>query len=326
MTRSTLPFTPAPFPDEMLSSWIERIGIFYDVGYAGALAVLAPDITSCAWGQTDDFDADAELHRAASEWSGRSVNRIPALLDSQHPDTLDINAREGYCPACWDDDVARGGVPYVRRRWATWTAVSCDIHRTWLAARHPRNRVESRVRGWGMIWQSKLEWARALDQRVGAPIDLFAKAFAPDTFDRPQGCWDQFERTVHYALGRAHDASANPFAAGSLLAAIVERDFEALRRSVKSSLQIRPAPTLIDENTLKGYTRAEPGWIANRISCIVLVAELARIAAGRSALFPRVRPLIEASDGARVLLMRTRDSFHSKSTRRAVADRSGAMS
>ena len=107
MRLATLPFTPAPYPDELLSSWIERIGLFYDVGYAGALAVLAPDITAGVWGRTDDFDADPELHRAASEWSGRPASQIPCTLDRYDPDTLDITARVAYCPACWDDDVAR---------------------------------------------------------------------------------------------------------------------------------------------------------------------------------------------------------------------------
>jgi hypothetical protein len=97
MSLRPLPFTPTPLPDELLSSWIERIGIFYAIGYEGAFALLAPyrpryrDINH-------DPDTDPEVRAALVNWTGRDANALPTLLDPTDRGALDVAARLGYCP------------------------------------------------------------------------------------------------------------------------------------------------------------------------------------------------------------------------------------
>jgi hypothetical protein len=44
-----LPYAPLPNSDELLSSWIERIGLFYGIGYLRARVMLDPTRLANVW-------------------------------------------------------------------------------------------------------------------------------------------------------------------------------------------------------------------------------------------------------------------------------------
>jgi hypothetical protein len=304
MKRCVLPYYPEPYTDELLSSWLERIGLFYGVGYHVAMASLFLNEGPAAWDGTGDVDADPRTRDALCAWTDRQSAEVPRVLDSGDPDRLDIAARVTYCPACWDDDTSRGRSPHVRRQWARWTTVTCAVHEIWLSARRPRLLDESRMNGWAPVWRSRPQWAEATGQRYDSLYDATATAFVSETFDRPVGRWPDFEAEVSRALGRNRDPSANPFGPASTLVDVVTHEFAGLRRDVRLSLQIRPPSIRLDDLDLSGYKRPEPVWIANRIACIAIVVELARMSANREPLFPRVRPLVESAECARALRAR----------------------
>jgi hypothetical protein len=56
-----LPHVRIAHPDELLSSWIERIGLFYGIGYLGARIILEPTRANNEHGQVDDIDSSASI-------------------------------------------------------------------------------------------------------------------------------------------------------------------------------------------------------------------------------------------------------------------------
>jgi hypothetical protein len=179
-----LPFSPAPFADELLSSWIERIGIFYGMQYEIVLALLG---TPMLFPQNSkaDVDADTAMRERVAKWAGRDVKSVPTALDADDPEILDEVARLTYCPRCWDEDVVSGHAPYIRRVWSRWTTVSCGRHETWLTARRPRLYRESPRGGWEEIWQSNPLWANAGGLKHDPLMTVTANAFMPNTFVQP---------------------------------------------------------------------------------------------------------------------------------------------
>jgi hypothetical protein len=155
-----LPHVPIPHPDELLSSWIERIGLFYGIGYLGARIILEPNRANNEHGQVDDIDSSASIRQQAMRWSGLPEKFVPVLLCRRDEEVLELSARLTYCPDCWNQDVKKDTSPYVRRNWATWSAVACWKHNKWLSAREPHGRVGSDLNGWAPVWQTDITWAR----------------------------------------------------------------------------------------------------------------------------------------------------------------------
>ena len=240
------------------------------------------------WDPDGDVDADARTQAALCEWTARPLSEVPKLIDSSDPDTLDPAARVAYCPACWDDDIATRRQPYIRRHWALWTAVHCPRHARWLSGRRPRTQFESRMNGWTDIWCSRPAWARAVDQQYDALLEASASGFRSDSFDTPTGGWSEFGVEVQRVLGRDSNTRMAPFAPGSIMASIASPAFVRLRRDVRAAMQIRPAHIRLDDIDLKGYTRPEPAWIANRVVCMAIATEFVRLLDERRPLFPRL--------------------------------------
>ena len=61
-----LPYAPPPNSDELLSSWIERIGLFYGIGYLRARVMLDPTRFANVWGENEDLDSSEDIRGPAS--------------------------------------------------------------------------------------------------------------------------------------------------------------------------------------------------------------------------------------------------------------------
>jgi hypothetical protein len=294
VNTSPLPFTPAPFADELLSSWIERIGIFYGIQYENTLALLGVPMLLPPNSKVD-VDADPVIRERVAKWAGRDVNSVPMALDADDPEILDETARLTYCPRCWDDDVVVGHAPYIRRIWSRWMTVSCGRHETWLTARRPRLYRESPRNGWEGVWQSNPRWADAGNLKHDPLMTVTANAFAPNTFVQPDLDWKTFEHVI--MLINQEYETCGFMEAGSVLRAVISPEFLSLRSKVFASMQTPPAIRLNDFD-LHGYRRAEPGWIATRIACLVIAVELVRTVSGSEPIFLSARAIIETSECA----------------------------
>ena len=123
-----------------------------------------------------------------------------------------------------------------------------------------------------------------------------AAAFPPGSFQQPRDQWRNFEADVATAIGRPEGAPEDPFAVGSILGAVVSHDFAMLRRDVRAALQRRPAHIRIEDFDFIQYRRPEPVWIANRIACLVIAADVVRLLDDRPPLFPRVRRILAGAE------------------------------
>jgi hypothetical protein len=65
--------------------------------------------------------------------------------------------------------------------------------------------------------------------------------------------------------------------------------------TVLANMQIQPPAMRLNDIDLKGYRRVEPGWIANRIACVVIAVELVRMALRQEPIFLDARTIIERS-------------------------------
>lgn len=189
MSPKKLPIVPRPLPDELLSSWLERIALFYGGDYELAHGALFGRAGRFALDQTPDIDSDRELRRCMSRWTGVRLSRVPALLGVPAGDCLPTRARLSYCAACWDDDVASGNPPYVRRRWAHWSAVHCDRHMRWLDARRESQVHEFHGRGWSPLWKGRPQWASCFELQWESSFDSMLAGFDPSSLKIPNISW-----------------------------------------------------------------------------------------------------------------------------------------
>jgi hypothetical protein len=287
-----LPYVPGPHEDELLTSWLERVALFYGLDFAQVRLLLDPE--SDRWrGDIEDADADAALRARAVEWTGVPDTWVPPILDVTDPDTLHVSARLGYCPPCWDEDVALGRAPYVRRAWTRWQAVHCPVHRTWLTARRPRLDRECELRGWAPVWSSRAHWARAHFLDVDPALEASAVAFDPAALRPPSRSWRHFEaaaaaaETLRLRTVNGEDTT--------VLAAVVRPEAIASRDRVMNALR-RPASRWehIIDWTLLGHVAPRPAWLPERIACVVAAAEIVRSSAGARALFPAIAVEVSA--------------------------------
>jgi hypothetical protein len=288
-----LPYAPPPCTDEVLSSWIERIGIFYGIGLVGARTVLTPTVSPSEWARNEDIDTCGEIRQLASAWTGRNKSSSPAVWSASDLSMLEVSARLTYCPKCWDEDAADGRPPYIRRAWARWSCVSCPSHKNWLAARTPGIGAGCALNGWTVIWQSQPNWAQA----AGVPFDpngrVSARSFAPESLQRPECRWADFERELASLSTMDENACSGAFPVDSAVATVVRPELIALRTQTVRALHVNEPPVLISDLDLRGYSRLEPGWICMRIACLVMALEITRLAAGRPPMLRSVRAIIE---------------------------------
>ena len=295
MNCQRLPYAPPPYTDEVLSSWIERIGIFYGIGLLGARTLLTPTVWPVEWAKNEDLDTCYELRRLAVTWTGRDGSSSPAVWSESDSRMLEVSARLAYCPKCWDDDADNGRAPYIRRAWARWACVSCPSHKNWLAARMPGIGFGSTLNGWAAVWQSSRNWAQA----AGLPYDpnrtAAARTFEPDSLKRPDCSWTDFEHQLAGLASTPGNADPRVFHGDSVLGAVVRPELIGVRAKILRALQIRTPTVLVSDLDLRGYRRKEPGWISERIACLVMALDITRLEAARAPVLRDIRAIIEGS-------------------------------
>jgi hypothetical protein len=157
------PVVPRPIAGELLSGWIERAGLFYGTPYEPWVASLLARAGVIASPTRTDLDVDRGVHDVMRLIARCDEALIPPILPSTSHDVLILDYRIAFCPDCWNDDVAGGGVPFVRRAWADWHTIICPIHQRFLWTRRRfGHRVAQGSPSWAPLWSSRATWAKAL--------------------------------------------------------------------------------------------------------------------------------------------------------------------
>lgn len=293
----TLPYVPPPNSDELLSSWLERIGIFYGVGYLRARVVLNPSRTASAWGENEDFDSSDGMRRLLVSWTGYGENLIPPVLPAGSNEVLDVSARLAYCSECWREDARNCRAPYVRRVWAFWSSVLCEKHETWLCARCPGGQFGSELNGWAPVWQTDPSWADAAYLRYDPALRSFTIGFEAESILRPVCGW-QYLRADIEALLRDE---------ASILELVARPESCGVRTHVWSAMEVGARNARVTDIDLRGYRRRTPGWIADRICCLSTAVEIRRMIEDREPAFRQVRDVLETHRTAKQLLRESRE-------------------
>lgn len=303
MSLRPLPYFPETHPDELLSSWVERIGLFYGGDRFDVIALLMFVRGEPINEKSTDLDGDRAIAEFLRDWTGVPRRLLPQVFDPAKHYVLGPRARLAYCPACWDDDVTGGRQPYVRSAWVRWAAVHCETHGRWLASRRPLNRIDqSSFDGWADTWRSKRTWSAAIDRVPDEQFANGALAFSPDQFRQPRD-WKDFGAAVRASAEcEGCDDEVRRPAPTSILAATFTPAFARLRRIVKEVLLCSSRLSRIDECDIVSVRDAAPLWIENRIVCQVIAAECIGIRDGGPALVPQVRHRLESEDCVRAIL------------------------
>jgi hypothetical protein len=285
MKLPILPAYPQPARDESLSSWAERIGIFYGCNYDHWLAPLAAQLGTPHLANVLDVDSDPRCRDLFIAWTGLSPALVPPILNDARKDILPPLARLGFCPACWDEDVRSGQQPYIRREWSQWSCVHCRRHQTFLATRATLLDVFRRILDWVPLWRTRPCWAAAFEQ------------------SHEQSTYGE---TVWHTPGRANSWSASQWhrlmsqferimavdaiTAGAQVRHRDERAEQALR--VAQSADLRSVTRLVceavttagerlavrlTENDIRGPTKVlpdPPALLETRVGMMVIAAEL----------------------------------------------------
>lgn len=297
MTVPRLPFVPGAQPDELLSSWLERIGLLYGTRIEHVLsAVLAgSDRMPAMRGQ--DVDIDPWMRQRMVDWSGITEAHVPKSL-APHDRFLPPSGRLAFCKRCWDDDVCAGRSPYIRQHWCHWTVVRCDVHQTWLSSRRPNPSPYCQNIGWSEVWQTKASWAAqfelpeqpeydsrivglseeeisrhlAFNAQINSDLERFEQCFqANPVQDRPtHRCRELLEHTsaTHYAAKR------------NRIAQIVLP--ETLRFSTANIVPV--------------FQQSSALWLGERLTCLLAAIELLRMREGRRASSPEVARIVGTPD------------------------------
>jgi hypothetical protein len=137
MLRELWPFRPAPFADELLSSWIARLAHGHGLRSASFLDIVHP---GCADLAALDWTADGELLALLATRTDVPLPAVESLRLRFHPelgfhDLLHHNWHGSalqYCPACLAE-----GVPYYRKSWRLACFRVCPQHHTALRDQCP---------------------------------------------------------------------------------------------------------------------------------------------------------------------------------------------
>lgn len=291
MMSTHLPIVPRAWPDEALSSWVERVAVFYGGDYELGLGAVYARAGRLPLLQHYDVDTDAKAREIVCAWSDRNDAQVPAILDPAADDTLPQPARLTYCPACWDDDVSAGRQPYVRRRWLRWSVVHCDVHLNWLTAKRPAPPKECQHPGWADAWRSRPHWAQCFDLRYEPQFAQTLVGFEPHRVQLPMLDW----RGLDADLGRFEQAADSENRARedcaihrTILTVVRFAALEPLRYKVAD--RVVPNDSCIDiVDTVRSRV---PLWHGTRLISMLIAVEYLRLIESRTALNRRVASIV----------------------------------
>jgi hypothetical protein len=285
-----LPIVPMVWPDEALSSWVERVTVFYGGDYELGLGAVYARAGRLPVLQHYDVDTDAQARDIVCAWSDTNDTQVPAILDPAAVDTLPQRARLSYCPACWDDDVSAGRQPYVRRRWLRWSVVHCAVHLNWLTAKRPATPKECQHLGWMDVWRSRPHWAKCFDLRY-EPQFATLVGFEPQRVQLPKLDWQgldadlrHFEQAAHPENRAREDCAAHR----AILTAVQFAALESLRYKVAEG--VVPADNCTDiVDTLRSRV---PLWHGTRLISMLIAVEYLRLNESRTVLNRRLASIV----------------------------------
>jgi hypothetical protein len=289
---------PRPYPDETLSSWIERIAIFYGGelhAWAADLLVQVGDFFSP---EHQDLDCSERVRRLLHRMTGMALDELPSVLPGSAPLTLSRWHRVAFCPQCWDDDIAAGRQPFIRGQWALWHQVWCARHHQLLCMRNVSAfHLKWDNASWAPLWQARANWAQAFELPLGE-------------LGRDETLWTDFSRLAGYSpeqfcelstdlarfaptsFGRAsslgHDARAK-----RIVGLVLWTRFTHVPATVRKYLLQRAGQAVIPQRQWERHTwQGKPRWprlLQNRIALLVTAAELLRLVEHRAAIAEDVR-------------------------------------
>jgi hypothetical protein len=130
----TLSLVREPFPDELLTSWLDRTASLYGLSWTELCAATSagPLSTGSDYKLSGErigylstvTSIDAAVIRSLDLW--RKFPRQPVTRFMCHPDTK--VAAPDYCEECFCDDFRAGRDHYFRRAWAVAGVSHCRIH------------------------------------------------------------------------------------------------------------------------------------------------------------------------------------------------------
>jgi hypothetical protein len=253
--------------------------------------MLDPNRISTARGENEDLDASNDIRRLLVSLTGLSESVVPPVLSMTGGSVLGVSARLTYCPKCWYEDAENGRAPYIRCQWSSWSSVLCTKHETWLNARRPGNQLGSELNGWAPVWQTDPSWATAASLRHDPVLGPFVAGFEAETILRPTCKWESLDAEFQ-ALVREKALT---------LKLVTRPESSGVRAHVWEAMEVALTPRVTDRD-LRGYRGAEPGWIADRISCLSVAAEIRRMITGSEPAFERVRTVLESDESAKQLV------------------------
>ena len=92
----------------------------------------------------------------------------------------------------------------------------------------------------------------------------------------------------------------------SILNLVVRTESYSVQGRIWEALEARQRIPRVTNTDLRGYRRAEPGWIADRICCLSTAAEICRMMADREPALQRVRDVLETYPAAKRLVSECR--------------------
>jgi hypothetical protein len=298
---SALPFVPRAQPDELLSSWLERIGLLYGASIEHVLgAVLAGSERMPAMaGQ--DIDADPWMRERIVRWSGVNESHVPTSI-SLDDGFLPACGRLAFCGCCWDDDVAQGRSPYIRQRWCHWAVVRCDVHQTWLSSRRPSLSPYVQNIGWSAVWQTTASWAAQFELNEQPEyrtriIGICGEEISRHLIFTPQVAADleRFEQCSRARPGKDRQRRLHRQILDSTSA-----ELYAAKRSQIAHRVLPEAQRFSTLNMVPIFRPTGPLWLGDRLVCLLAAVELLRMREGRGAYSPAIAGIVQTLGAEKV--------------------------
>ena len=300
MRVSQLPFVPRAQPDELLSSWLERIGLLYGASIEHVLgAVLAgSDRMPAMAGQ--DVDADPWMRERIVRWSGIDESLVPTSISLNG--FLPACGRLAFCGRCWDDDVTQGRPPYIRQRWCHWAVVRCDVHQTWLSSRRPNPSPYCQNIGWSAVWQTTASWAAQFELQEQPEYRTRVIGLCGEEISRHLSFNAQIDADLE-RLEQCSCAHPGKDRQTRLHRRILDTTSGELYAAKRSQIAHHVLPETQRFSTRDIVPIFQPTgllWLGDRLVCLLAAGELLRMREGRSAYSPAIAGIVQTPDAEKL--------------------------
>jgi hypothetical protein len=309
MNGVPLPAFPLPARDESLSSWIERVGMFYGCDFEFWLGPVMALFGTGPSTRDIDVDSDPRFRDVFRQWTGLTEMRLPPILPSASSAVLPPLARLAFCPHCWDDDVAGGAPPYVRRAWSHWSCVHCPVHHKFLATRTASPwQYRNLISPWLPVWRSKRSWIEAFGwpPALDRPDSTLWHAPGRSSFWSAEQ-WQALSIQLERFIGVDSQASTGARPDGREQRVLSLAQSPALREVAKdisdvaTSAGAQWAVRMTEDDLRRRFADCPdpPALLETRIGIVLVAAEIIRMLDRQEPISPDIARTICASEAAR---------------------------